>query len=435
MTFRKLAITSSCVALSLLGSTSAQAAGFYIQEQSVRGLGYAFAGSVTALDDPSTAYFNPAGMTQLDGLRVQGAAHLLIPTSELTNTGSTTPGGGGPIAGGDGGNPYQPSPVPNFFATYQFSDSLWGGFGVTAPFGLANEYDSDWFGRYDSIETDLTVIDFSPALAFKVNDALSIGGGINIQYADAKLTSAAFGGGTEGVSTLEGDSIDFGYNLGVRYQPREGTILGASYRSAVSHELDGRISARGTTNADFDVSGRADLDLPDIATFGASQAINSKWRVMGQATWFGWNNFQDITAITDQNFSILGGGITRAPGDVVSSVVQNYQTTWAYALGVEYDYSDTWTLRGGVQFDETPTTDLYRTSRTPDGDRTWIAAGATHKLKDNLELDLAATYIFIEDEEINVTRNNSFSAAVANTVSADTEGSVGIIAIGLTYKF
>src|SRR5690606_38604769 len=104
-------------------------------------------------------------------------------------------------------------------------------------------------------------------------------------------------------------------------------------------------------------------------------------------------------------------------------------------VGAEYEYSDTWTFRGGMQFDETPTTDEYRTTRTPGGDRTWLAAGATYNVNDNWDLDMAATYIWIESEKINLQRNNTFSSATATTVSADTEGNVAIFALGATYKF
>lgn len=428
--------------VTLLSSQAVKAAGFYIQEQSVSGLGSAFSGSVTNMNDPSTIYFNPAGMTNLDGTQAQLGAHLLVPNSELTDTGSSGLFGAA-ITGGDGGNPYDPTPVPNGYLSHQINNQFWAGIGVSAPFGLANEYDEDWFGRFDSIKTDLTVIDIQPTLAFKVSDKLSLGAGLNIQHADAELTSAAaagpgpfpFGAGTEGVSTLEGDDWSYGYSLGLQYSPFESTTFGASYRSAISHELDGKIGATGTTIADFSVDGTADLDLPDIATFGVAHDVNDKWTLQGQATWFGWNNFQDITAITDESFSLLGGGLNFSPGDTVSSVVQNYQTTWAFALGAEYEYDEEWTFRGGAQFDETPTTDLYRTSRTPDGDRTWLSGGATYAINDRLNLDLAATYIFIEDQEIDVSRNNSFSSNLQTEVEADTEGNVGILAVGLTYKF
>ena len=126
-------------------SSGANAAGFYLQEQSVRGLGSAFSGSTTNLDDASTIFFNPAGMTKLDGLQAQGGVHVLLPSSDLDDTGTTSGPSGGLPVGGDSSNPYSASPVPNGFLSYQVSDKLWAGIGLTAPYGLSSEYDAGWF--------------------------------------------------------------------------------------------------------------------------------------------------------------------------------------------------------------------------------------------------------------------------------------------------
>ncbi|MCB1532072.1 MAG: outer membrane protein transport protein [Alphaproteobacteria bacterium] len=391
----------------------AAAAGFYIQEQSVSGLGSAFSGSATNLNDPSTIYFNPAGMTSLPGTQTQLGAHILLPNADLTDTGS---GGLSAANTGDGGNPYDPTPIPNGYISHQLNGNTWIGLGVSAPFGLASEYDDGWFGRFDSTETELTTIDIQPTVAFKVNDQLSVGLGVNVQYADAKLENAVFGG-TEGTATLEGDDWSYGYNLGLQYRPFDGTTFGASYRSAISHELEGDIVIVNSTALDRNDSASADLDLPDVATFGLSQRLNDQWTLMGQASWFGWNNFESIAPMPDT-------------GAAIAPTVQNYQTTWAFAAGAEYEYSDAWTFRGGVQFDETPTTDEYRTSRTPDGDRTWVSLGATYTWNDRIDLNMAATYIDIADEQISLSRNGGLA-----TVSADTEGHVGIVALGVNYKF
>lgn len=436
-TFLLSALTTSALCGgALLSANEARAAGFYIQEQSVSGLGSAFSGSVTNIDDPSTVYFNPAGMTRLDGTQFQAGVHILAPTSALTNNGSTAVGGG-LITGHDGGNPYSPTPVPNGFATYQINDKLWAGISVTAPFGLSNEYDPTWFGRFDSIETHLKVIDVQPSLAYKVNDYLSLAAGVNIQHSDAKLTQAAQApAGTEGLSILDGqEDRAVGYTLGMTLNPQAETTLGISYHSAITHTLEGFLKTEGTGVADFRAAGQADLALPDILKMGVAHDLNDKWTVQGQATWFGWSNFEDITSIAQEDFSILGGAVTRQSGDVVSDVIQGYEDTWAISLGAEYKANDQWTLRGGMQFDETPTVDQYRTSRTPDGDRTWLSGGATYNMNDRLSIDLAATYIWIDDGTIDVDRNNSFSTAVQTNVNAKTEGSVGIVAMGLTYKF
>lgn len=401
----------------------AYAAGFYLQEASIKGLGYAFSGSATSLDDASTIYFNPAGMTRLESAQINIGAHILFPSARVKNTGSTfdfngpAPGGIGPITGGNGGNPYSPTPLPNLFMAAPVTGGLWAGIGVTTPFGLANEYNEGWFGRYDSTKTALQTINIQPSLAYRATDWLSIGGGIDIQYADAKLERAASNIASEGTSTLKGDDWTIGYNIGVQITPQHGTHIGMHYRSAISHQLDGRIMLQGLNAGNFNVTGGASLDLPDIATFGIARDITPRVRLMAQAIWFGWNNYDEIQPVRDD-------GVATAP------TLQNYKTTWAFALGGEYDINDQWTLRAGYQFDETPTTNLYRTSRTPDGDRNWITAGASYQWTPDLSLDLAAAYIHVSDEKINVSRNNGLAA-----IRADTEGSVGIFALGLTYKF
>ncbi len=413
MKIKHLAYSALSASVLLLSSASAQAAGFYIQEQSVKGLGTAFAGSTTSIDDASTIYFNPAGMTKLDGAQANIGVHLLLPDADLEDNGST-------FGGNNPGNPYDPSPVPNLFAATPVDfqgRKIWFGVGVTAPFGLASEYDETDFVAFDSTDTELLTINVAPSIAYAVNDQFSIGGGVDIQYADAELKNFVnLGAGGTGISTLEGDDVTVGYNLGVQYRPRVDTELALHYRSAISHELEGSVSLEGTL-ADFDVGGSADLDLPDIATFGIAHDINDRLRVMGQATWFGWSNFESIAAVRDD-------------GTPVTPVEQDYQNTFAFAIGAEYDLSDQWTIRGGYQFDETPTTDEFRTSRTPDGDRNWFSAGATYNYNQKLSFDLAATYIDVDDGIIDVSRNGG-TAQVTGT----TEGSVGILAVGLNYKF
>lgn len=411
--FKVLSVITLATLGTALSPTAADAAGFYIQEQSVRAQGAAFSGSTTTLNDPSVVYYNPAGMTRLNGTQVQVGTHLLVPSASLDDTGSTAPTA---LGTNDGGNPYDPTPVPNLHMSHQVNDQWWLGLSVSAPFGLANKYDDDWFGRYDSIKTSLKVHDIQPTVAYKINDSLSVGAGINIQSANATLTNALFAG-TEGHARLEGDDTSFGFTAGLHYVPTDDLTIGASYRSAMHHTLTGSLQFEGTGSPLDDVvqSGRADLDLPEIATLGMAYDITDKVTVQGQATWFGWNEFQDITAITPF---------------LTNVTVQNYQTTWAFAAGIEYDHNDQWDFRAGMQFDETPTTDEFRTSRTPDGDRTWLALGGTYALNDQIDIDFAGTYIWIDDETINVTRNSGLA-----TVSANTEGNVGILSVGLNYKF
>lgn len=420
----KLYTLSGVSTLALAGFSlhSANAAGFYIQEQSVSGLGSAFAGQVATPRDSSIVYYNPAGMTHLKGAHSSFGTHILAPSADLDNTGTSNLFGA-PV-GGDGGNPYSVIPIPNGSVSYEILENkFWAGFAISAPFGLENDYNDNWFGRFDSTETRLTTLDFQPSIAIKLNDILSIGGGINIQFADANLESIVFRSPVFGEedNQLNGDDTSLGYNIGLLYQPVDSTTFGLHYRSAINHELRGRLRIRNATSSalglDTNIRASADLNLPDIAQFGVNHRVNDKISVQAGATWFGWNTFQDITVQPE-------GGAALAP------VVQNYQTTWAFAVGGEYNLNPNWTLRAGYQYDETPTTDEFRTSLTPDGDRNWLSLGATYKMNDKISLDMAATYVDISDEKINLSRNGGLA-----TIQADTSGSVGILAFGLNYKF
>lgn len=404
----------------LVFASTVQAAGFYIQEQSVSGLGNAFAGQVATPRDSSIVYYNPAGMTKLSGTHAHFGSHIIAPSSNLTDTGTTL--SAGVVGANNGGNPYTPTPIPNMSITHEIiPNSFWLGLSVTAPFGLANEYDDGWFGRFDSTETTLHTTDIQPSFAYRVNDQFSIGGGVNIQYADANLKKIVNPtGAAELDSRLNGDDITLGYNIGALYSPMESTTFGVHYRSAITHTLEGRATATfgGTTVSN--TPSTADLGLPDIAQFGVNHSVNEKLSLQAGATWFGWNSFNEIRVIS------------KTTGATTSVTPQNYQTTWAFALGGEYNYNDKLALRAGYQYDETPTTDAFRTTVTPDGDRQWFSTGATYKFNEKLSLDLGATYIDISSGKINVTRS---LGATSSTVNANTEGDVAIFAVGLNYKF
>ena len=92
-----------------LASASSYASGFAIQEQSVAGLGRAFAGSAVVADDTSTILFNPARLSYLSQDKLAFGLHYIFPQSDFTDGGSSTPTafGGTPQPSNDGSDPVQ----------------------------------------------------------------------------------------------------------------------------------------------------------------------------------------------------------------------------------------------------------------------------------------------------------------------------------------
>ena len=61
--------------------------GFDIYEQSAKAVG--MAGAITAqADDPSAIFFNPAGITQLEGTQISAGACLIRPTMRFQSSGN-----------------------------------------------------------------------------------------------------------------------------------------------------------------------------------------------------------------------------------------------------------------------------------------------------------------------------------------------------------
>lgn len=413
---------------------SVEAAAFYIQEQSVSALGTASAGSAALAEDASTIFFNPAGMTELSGAQAMLGVHALRPSASVTDINSTVTNGFGTLSTGtnDGGNPFDIEAVPNAYFAYPVTpdNSLWLGLGISAPFGLKNDYGPTWIGRYDSIHSELKTIDIAPSIAYAPFDWLSVGGGVNVQYADARLTSAipsplTAGGpvvATDGLKDLSGDAVTVGFNAGILLKPMEGTKIGAHYRSGISHELEGRVlivnpvDAGGAATV---LAGNVGLDLPDVATISIAQRVTENLELVGSVSWIGWDKFDSIPV----EFAI-GGGSTKT---------LNYEDTNTFAVGARYQLNDKWLLRAGYQYDQTPTIDQFRTTSIPDGDRQWFAAGASYDINENWSIDMSAVYVDVASEVVNLTEVPT--AGTSATTNVKTEGDVGILSFAATYRF
>lgn len=399
------------------------AAGFAIIEQSGSGLGNAYAGAAAVAEDASTIFFNPAGMTYIEGTQVVGALHLIRPRGEFNDQGSI--GGLGRTRGGDGGDIGDLAFVPNFYYKRDISDTVKFGLGVGAPFGLKTEYDKDWVGRFQGIKSDLKTVNINPALAFKVNDQLSLGFGLNAMWIQAELTSAVnlVPFATESTLKVKGDDWGFGYNLGAIYQVTPDTRFGLAFRSKVDQKLRGDSDSPFTAldgNPNLRLNGdvTAETTLPETLSLSGFTHLNDNWDLMGDVTWTRWSRFRELRVLRDN-----GSTLTVTP--------QNWDNTMRYSIGLNYKYSDTLKLRAGFAYDEEAIDDEFRTVRIPGNDRKWLTLGAGWKATPNTKLDIAYAHLFISDPDI----DDNQLAIARGRVRGDYDASVDIISMQVTHNF
>ena len=395
---------------------AAHAAGFALIEQSGSGMGNAFAGGSAVAEDASTVYFNPAGMTYIEGTQLVGALHLIKPTAEFNNNGSIA-GGVRPL-GSSGGDAGDLAFIPNTYFKMDFSDTIKLGIGVNAPFGLKTEYQNGWIGRFQALKSEVKTVNINPAVAFKVNDQLSLGFGVSAMWAQATLTRALDIGAAESDVHIKGEDWGLGYNLGAIYQATPDTRIGMSYRSKVDQHLEGDAKF-GTPLTGNNTSVKASIALPETFSVSAFSKINDTWDVMGDITWTHWSRFKEL--LIDFSNPLLTDSRTE----------ENWDNSMRYSIGANYHYSDAIKLRAGLAYDQEAVNDDFRTARIPGNDRKWLALGANWKAAPNSSVDVGYAHLFISDANINDGR----SGAANGTLKGTYDGSVDILSFQYTHNF
>ncbi|MDG6773561.1 outer membrane protein transport protein [Thiomicrorhabdus sp. ZW0627] len=420
----------------LLTPVVAGASGFALIEQSASGQGMSYAGAAANSEDASVMWFNPAALTDIKGRQLIAGGHVIMPKTEFTNNGSYAFSSGNLISG-DGDNGATVGFVPNLYWTDSIGDYQVG-LGINVPFGQHVSYDSDWVGRYHATETDLKTLNINPSVARKVNEKLSLGFGLNAQYLEVvleqKLNQSALGD-ADANAKVTGSNWAYGYNLGLMYKPTDRINLGLAYRSAMKHDVNGRVDYTGVnsttplpltgspTLADifYDAGVSAKVSLPATASLAVDYEASSQLHLLASSTWTGWGEYDELVLSFDNG----------APD---SETNQNFKDSWRFALGGYYQLNDRWKIRTGAALDKTPVPDKYsRSPRTPDSDRTWISLGTNYRYSDKLSVDVGYSHLFGKKGDVEYSTGSS--PLGPNVLIGSYDTTVDIVSAQLVWKY
>jgi long-chain fatty acid transport protein len=422
--------TQLMTALSLgLFSSYGAAAGFQLLEQNVSGLGNAYAGTAAVAENASTIFFNPAGMTQLKDREFSVGVAAIGPSFKFSDNGSSA---GAFTAAGNGGDAGSWAAVPNAYMSWALNKDLYVGVGLSAPFGLKTEYSSPWIGSAQSNSFSVETMNLNPSIAYRVNDALSVGGGVSYQHIDAKYKRLAATGAVPGVpavvtttalvtATLKGDA--WGWNVGGLFTVSPVTKVGVSYRSTVSHDTTGDIAVTGAVSPAFNASqssgAKASLKLPDTAIVSASHQLDDKWQLLGDVSWTGWSSIPKLDLV-------------RVSGTVAQTLDTDFRDTWRVSVGGNYQYRQDMKLKFGLAFDQSPVKgEATRMVSLPDNDRTVVSGGVQWALSGGSTLDLGLAYLRIADATI----NNDQRTTARGLVKGNYAGSAVLLGVQYSMPF
>ncbi|MDD5138988.1 MAG: outer membrane protein transport protein [Verrucomicrobiales bacterium] len=331
---------------------------------------------VATADNPSAIYYNPAGITQIEGSNVRMGIYAIDyhisfkPPSGQANTGHTY------------NEQDNFAAIPQFFYTCSPTNlPMSFGLGIYSPFGGNMSWPQDTGFRSVALSGKLTYVTINPVVAWKISPSLSIAAGLMVNYVDMSLEQGLlrFPKPFANYFRFTGDGWSVGYNLGARWQPLEKLSFGASFRSPAKVTLDGRTQIAYPGIANSQTSAHTDFTFPMSVIGGVSYRPTPKWNLEFDANYTDWSSF-DSTTIHQAN--------PPAPFHPDVPVTLDWQASWMYEFGVTRYFDNGWHVSGGYVFNENSVPDKYYTPLAADMDRHFFSLGAGRKGK-TFDFDVA----------------------------------------------
>lgn len=377
--------TLTFLAAVILGCSprAALAGGFRLPDQDAFATARGEAFAATA-DNPSAIYYNPAGITQLEGNNFRAGVYGIYLDP------SYNPPAGAPNHGKTYDSSKNYAAVPQFFYTYTPEQKpVSFGLGVYSPFGLSVDWPQDTGFRTIATKGSITYVTINPVMALKLAPNFSIGGGVTVNYANADLEQGLYPVQTDNDRfNFTGDGWGVGYNLGLLWQPDEKVSIGTTFRSQTSITLQGHTSTflPPYTASAAHRPANADFSFPLSAVFGISYRPTPKWNVEFDADYTDWSSLGTLT-------------IQQSSAPVPPLIPKNVQTildwqpSWLFEFGATRFFDNGWHASAGYVYNENSVPNAHYSPFVADLDRHFFSIGAGHKGK-RFDFDLAYQFCY-----------------------------------------
>jgi long-chain fatty acid transport protein len=353
----------------------------------------AFSGIVAEADTAESVFAAPAGMSRLEGTNMTVQGMVAVPFADFEVDEHRTEV--------DGGNPnkgFDPVVIPSFYYVRQLNDDWHAGFSLTIPTGFGSDYGNTWAGRYNTVDFSLVYIALTPAISYRVNDKLSLGVGVGINYTASESTVKARQPFDEGDAkiTSDLDGIGASVTLSLLYEFSDRTRAGVSWTSDMDADLEGDVDLRDlgpNTEAVFKKLGLTSVNteltntLPQHAVAGMYHQFESGNYVTLDALWMQFSKFSvsDIK-LNGQDLSISSPKI--------------YDDFWAVTTGLGFPVSERLEYRAGAMYLSQPIKEDVRTFAIRMDEMWCVGAGLSYKLPDGESIDANANLIHVGDAAV-----------------------------------
>ncbi len=379
----------------LLISNSIFAAGFYLSEIGTPGsLGTAGVANPVNNKGADSAWTNPAGMTGLDKSQFMSGMQMIAPQIKFE---SSFAGAGG----SDGGNAGNIAIIPSSFYVKKVSERLRLGFSITAPLGGGLDYNDDFatssddfVGRYGTTKALLAGIAISPSLGYKVNDKLSVGGGVSILWTRFDQDIAINQGPLPDGKVELDDATGFGYQpfFGLQYQPTDRLLIGLVYRTKADTDLKGSVLWRNLAVTPQINTFKVSWDNPQTFQAGLRFNLTDDKVIAVSGDWEDWSKF------SNNQLSFSGGLLSP-----VVALDRKWDDTWNAGIAYVQDFDKNKRISFGFSYDSSPVSDANRTIDLPFDESFKFSTSYSVLGAGNLDYAFGATLFVFGDGKVDQT--------------------------------
>jgi long-chain fatty acid transport protein len=411
------------VLLSLIASSMLMAGGYKIPETSTNGVALS-AANVAHNKSADAAYYNPANMVFMNhnGMMETNLMYIGLSSIDFRGAGAMT---GANISSED-----ENFLVPSFHYVSPEVNGARYGLSVVAPAGLSKRWKSQP-AKSSAQEFTLETVEINPSIALPIGDKIGIAIGIRAIYSSGVVKSNT---DTGTFRDMEGDTIDFGYNLAISYKPTKELELALTYRSNIDLKTEGHADLSYTGNLGGSVplntyssSSSAALSVPVPALFNAAIAYtftsDTTLEFVYERNY--WHTYNEL----DFNY---GSNSVDPIANVVfgTPLARDWKDTNTFRLGITQEL-DKLTLMAGFVIDETPAPDSTVDFALPDSDSVSYSVGARYQVTDKMNIGLAALY---SDRKERAVNNLDLTTGHGVNGKFD-DSSVLLVSAGLEYRF
>jgi len=280
---------------------------------------FSMAGAVVARADDivSAMYYNPAGLTQIEGQNLgMGMVYVYYPVRYKDYHGYNKM------------NTLRPTLPYAAYSTDVLRPFILG-IGFYSSMGSGFDFHKGTDKIYGGLMTQVGVLYISPTIAYQISPELSLGLEFNIGYGKSELDMPT----PLGYLETEADGFGFGATIGLLYQPTAKWGMGLTWRSSMKSDLDGDAHLDNVKDS-LDVY----MYWPQSVTAGICYKPIHDLALEVDVVWADWSHFKH-SRFKYESFNYLDGPIVRRPKD-----------TYTLKIGAEYHLNEKIDLRCGYTY-------------------------------------------------------------------------------------